>query len=132
MQRREKPPQQVIQALGLQLGMEQAVEGLGFGLTHLIIRVIQRQDDAELQLLAGPAEVFVLVGIGKDQDRIEDSIVFAQRAHDARRWHIQLGKTAAAVLDQLEEIVAGGRSEARMRAAAPGVMSHSALICLAS
>jgi hypothetical protein len=65
-ERRQKPPQQVIQALGLQLGMEQAVEGLCFGLTHLIIRVIQRQDDAELQLLAGPTEVFVLVGMGKD------------------------------------------------------------------
>ena len=42
----------VIQAVGLQLGVEQAEERLGFSFANLVVRIVERQDDAELQLLA--------------------------------------------------------------------------------
>src|SRR5689334_13431777 len=106
-QRLEKPTQQVVQTLRLELGVKEAVERLGFGLAHLVVRVVQSQDDAELQLGASPSEILVFIRIRKHEDRVEDAVIFAERAHDAGRRHIELCQAASAVLDQLEEVVGG-------------------------
>src|SRR5579859_3127250 len=64
----EKAVQQVLKVFGLQLSVEQSVESLSFRLANLIVGVVQRQDDAELQLFAGPAEILVFVGMRQNQD----------------------------------------------------------------
>ena len=56
----QKPLQQLLQIPGLQLDTEQFVERLSFGLPDLVIRVIERQDDAEMELFPHPLEVRVL------------------------------------------------------------------------
>ncbi len=101
----QKPPQQVLQILGLQFRARQVEEGLRFGFAHLIIRVVERQDDAELQLLARPAEILVFIRIRKHQDGIENAVVLAQRPQDVGWGHVQLGEAPATVLNQFKESV---------------------------
>src|SRR5271169_5949435 len=74
-QRAEEAVHQVIDVLGLQLGVKQSVESLGFSLSHLIIGIVERQNDAELQLLASPAEILVFVRMRQNQDGIEHAVV---------------------------------------------------------
>lgn len=118
-QRSKEPVQQLLQVFGLQFGVKQSVESLSFCLSNLVIGIVQRQDDAELQLLAGPAEVLVFVGMRQNQDGIEHAVVLPQPTNDARRRDIQLGQAPSAILHHLEEIcrrlVRGQHSSCRAR-----------------
>ena len=58
----QEAAQQLFQIARFQLDPEQLVKRLCFGLADLIIGVVQRQDDAEMQLLAHPLEIGVFVG----------------------------------------------------------------------
>jgi hypothetical protein len=59
-QRVQEPAQQLFQILSLQLNAEQLVERLRLRLADLVIGVVERQDDAKVELLANPLEIGVL------------------------------------------------------------------------
>ncbi len=103
-QRAEEAVQQTLQVFGLHLSVKQSVERLSFSFSNLIIGIVQRKDNAELQLFAGPAEILVFVRMRQNQDRIEHAVVLPQRTHDARRGDVQLGQAPSAILHQLEKV----------------------------
>ena len=100
----QEPAQQVIQIARLQFHPEQLIEGLCFGLADLIVGVVQREDDAEVKLLAHPLEVRVFVGKQLAEHGSEQTVVLLQRFHDAAGRKIQFSQTAAVVLHLLDEL----------------------------
>ena len=131
-QRFQKAPQQFVQIARFQLHAEQLVEGLCFGLADLIVGVVQRQDDAEMQLLAHPLEVGVFVREQLAQHRASA----AGRIPAGLRRSLLGGRFSLARRRPLYSTcsmnLSGGWPLARMRAAAPGVMEASATRILGS
>ena len=130
-QRFEEAPQQFFQIARFQLDAEQLVKRLRFGLADLIIGVVQRQDDAEMELLADPLKIGVLVRHQRHQQRRQQPVVFLERFENRAGRQIQLGRAAAVVFHLLDELQRSFPC-ARMRAAAPGVICASAIVCLGS
>ena len=85
-QRFEESPQQLFQIARFELDAEQLVKGLCFGLADLIIGVVQRQDDAEMKLLADPLKIGVLV-----RDQRSASVGVSRRSYSCRASRIALG-----------------------------------------
>ena len=128
----EEPPQQLLQIARLQLDAEQLVEGLRFRLADLIIGVVERQDDAEVKLLAHPLKIGVLVRNQRFERRRQQLVVLLQRFQNRAGRQIQLGQAAAVVfhlLDEFERRLAAAPECARPR---PGVIAASAERCLGS
>ncbi len=125
----QKAAQQFIQIARFQLDAEQLVEGLRFGLADLVIRVVQRQDDAEMQLLAHPLEVGVFVGEQLAQHGGEQPVILLQGFDDAAGRQIELGQAAAVVfhlLDEFQRRLAAGQN-ARGGARSDGSQRHADL-----
>ena len=103
-QRFQEPPQQFFQIARFQLDAEQLVKRLRFRFADLIIGVVQRQNDAKMQLLADPLKVGVLVRQQRHQQRRQQLIVFLQRFQNRAGRQIQLGQTASVILHLLDEM----------------------------
>ena len=102
-QRIQEAAQQLVQIARFQLYPEQLIESLCFGLAHLVIGVVQRQDDAEMQLLAHPLEIRVFVGKQLAQHGSEQAVVRLQCFDDTAGGQIELGQAAAVVFHLLDE-----------------------------
>ncbi len=78
-QRFQESAQQFVQAVRFQLHPEQLVKRLRFRLAHLVVGVVERQDHAEVKLLAHPLKVRVLIGNQSVEDWRQQAIVLLQR-----------------------------------------------------
>src|SRR4051794_22039150 len=94
--RLDEPAQQDVDIRCLNLNVEKLIESSGFRLTNLIIRVIQREDGAETELLASPR----ILGI---DHIVDDLIANLQCAGDVARCNIQPGETPAGRVNRFEE-----------------------------
>ncbi len=126
-QRIEETAQQLVQIARFELHAEQLIKRLCFGLANLVVRVVQREDHAEMKLLAHPLQVRVLVGEQLAQQGREQAVVFLQGLHDAAGRKIQLGQAPAVIfhlLDELERRLAAGEN-AGGRAGCDGRQRHA-------
>src|SRR5712671_3902925 len=100
----QKPAEQFFQIARLELDTKQLIKRLGFGLPHLVIGIIQGQDDAEVELLADPLEVCVFLRQQRYQERRQQPVIFLERFKDGAGRQIQLGQAAAVILDLFDEM----------------------------
>ena len=98
---------------------EQLVKGLCFGFADLIVGVVQRENDAEVELFAHPLEIRVFIGQQLAQHGRQQTVIFLQRFDDAAGRQVQLGQTPAVVFHLLDELqrwlTAGQNSGGRAR-----------------
>ena len=93
-----EPVQQIVQARGVHLGAQQAVEGLRLRFADLIVGVVDGEQGAELQL---PPDAFERVSA---QAAFEFPVVSSQTVRDFPWRNVQLGQPPAVVGNLLEEI----------------------------
>src|SRR5258706_5910481 len=103
----EKLAQQLVEILRFELRAKQVVKGLRLRFADLIKRVVEGENHAEVQLLACPVKIGVLLGKQLLQQGVKNRVVSAKRADDLARRDVQLSQTPSAVLYLLEEVRRG-------------------------
>ena len=89
--------------MGFQLHPEQLVERLRLSLAHLIVGVVEGQNDAEMQLLAHPLEVGDILALPLSEFGGHETVVFLQSLDDRTWREVQLGQPAAIVFHLFDE-----------------------------
>jgi hypothetical protein len=100
----EEPVEQLIEGTGLEFDPEQLIKRLSFGLADLIVGVVERKDDAEVELFADPLEVGVFFGEAALEEGGKEAVVLLKRGNDLGGGQVELGEAATLVFDLFEEV----------------------------
>ena len=77
---------------------------LRFRFTHMVIRLIQRQDDAELQLFTHPAKIGEHLAGERFEVRLQQMIIFLHCPHYFRRRQIQFSQPLSGAAYRFKEM----------------------------
>ena len=100
----QKTAEQHVDILRFQLNTEDLMKRLRFRLAHMIIRLIQRQYDAELHLFAHPTKAGERLARERFQVRLQQVIVLLQCSHHFRRRQIQLRQPLSGSANRFKEL----------------------------
>ncbi len=87
----EEAPQQLIQIARFQFHPEQFIEGLCFRFAHLVVGIVQSEDDTEVELLSDPLKVHVFAREHLSQERGQEVVVLLERGDDLAGGKIEFG-----------------------------------------